>query len=78
MIKFAIATLAATFFLVKPAFAYIDPGTASIALQAVIGGVAAAGIFFRSHLQRMLSALRAWGGRKGSDRPALQEETDGD
>ena len=33
-----------------PAYAYIDPGTASIVLQSIIGGIAAAGLFFRSHI----------------------------
>ncbi len=33
-----------------PAYAYIDPGTASIVLQSIIGGIAAASLFFRSHI----------------------------
>lgn len=78
MFRFVLTSLAVTLILIKPAYAYIDPGTASIVLQAVIGGIAAAGIFFRSYLHRLLSALRAWGGKKEPDLPARQEETDGD
>lgn len=33
-----------------PAHAYVDPGTASIVLQSLIGGIAAAGLFFRSQV----------------------------
>lgn len=38
-----------------PAYAYIDPGTATIALQAVIGAVAVASLFFRN---RVAAAFR--------------------
>ncbi len=37
-----------------PAHAYIDPGTASIVLQSIIGAIAAGSLFFRTHL------LAAW------------------
>ena len=47
--------------LVTPAYAYIDPGTASIALQAVIGMLAAGGLFFRDKLSWILHLFR---GRK--------------
>ncbi len=33
-----------------PAHAYIDPGTASIVLQSIIGAIAAGSLFFRTHL----------------------------
>ena len=33
-----------------PAHAYIDPGTASIVLQSIIGAIAAGSLFFRVHL----------------------------
>jgi len=42
----------------SPAYAYIDPGAASIALQAIIGAVAVAGMYFRSYLFRFLSLFR--------------------
>lgn len=37
-------------FVVKPAQAYVDPGTATIAIQALLGAIAAGGIFFRHKL----------------------------
>ena len=45
----------------KPAYAYIDPGTASIALQAVIGAIAVAGFYFRSTIANVLRLLRPAG-----------------
>ncbi len=41
-----------------PAYAYIDPGTASIALQAVIGAIAVIGIFFRHKVAQVLGLFR--------------------
>jgi hypothetical protein len=78
MIRSLIITLAAAMLITRPAYAYIDPGTASIILQGIVGGVAAVGIVFRSHLGRLVSRLRAWRGDKGSDDPASQEDDDGD
>lgn len=43
---------------VRPAYAYIDPGTATIALQAIIGAIAAAGFYFRSAITKTLRLLR--------------------
>jgi len=40
------------------AYAYLDPGTASIVLQAVVGAIAAAGLFFRTHIYRFFSLFR--------------------
>jgi hypothetical protein len=48
------------------ASAYLDPGTGSILLQAVIGGAMAAAYFFRRHWQ----SLR----RRLSGRPADADE----
>ena len=45
-------------FIAWPAYAYIDPGTATIALQAVIGAIAVAGIFFREKLFQFLALFR--------------------
>ncbi len=78
MIRQVIVILAATLLFIRPAYAYIDPGTASIVLQGIIGGIATLGIVFRSHLSRLILSLRAWRGDKGSDNPASQEEADGD
>ena len=58
MIRLLIATAGVILLLHRPAYAYIDPGTASIILQAVVGAVAAAGLFFRAHLFRFFSLFR--------------------
>jgi hypothetical protein len=39
------------------AFAYLDPGTGSILLQAVIGGAMAAAYFLRRHWQTLRARL---------------------
>lgn len=38
-------------------FAYIDPGTGSAIIQAVIGGIAAAGFFFRHHVRTFIHKI---------------------
>lgn len=48
-------------------FSYIDPGTGSLVLQAIIGGVAAAGVFLRFYWKRTLIFLRI---RKPEDTPS--------
>ncbi len=40
------------------AHAYIDPGSAGIALQALIGAIAAAGLFIGIRMSRFLSLMR--------------------
>lgn len=47
----AMASLAA------PAHAYLDPSTGSIILQATIGAIAGATLFFRTFLYRVKSAI---------------------
>lgn len=42
----------------RPAYAYIDPGTASLALQAVIGAIAVAGFYFRSTVAKVFGLFR--------------------
>jgi hypothetical protein len=58
MIRLIFATLALLFVTSGRAYAYLDPGTASIVLQAVVGAIAAAGLFFRTHLYRLFSLFR--------------------
>ncbi len=58
MIRLLIAAAGVILLLHRPAYAYLDPGTASILLQAVVGAVAAAGLFFRGHLVRLFSLFR--------------------
>ena len=57
-----------------PAYAYVDPGTASIFLQAVIGAIAVAGIYFRGWISKILGLFSR--GRKNKDdlpQPNLME-----
>ena len=58
MIRLSILTAGVVLLLHRPAYAYLDPGTASIILQVVVGAVAAAGLFFRAHLARLFSYFR--------------------
>jgi len=39
-------------------FAYLDPGTGSLILQVILGGLAAAAIFLKMFWHRLLVALR--------------------
>ena len=48
--------------------AYLDPGTGSMLVQLLVGGVAAAGVFARLYWGRLLRLLRI---RK--DKPELRE-----
>ena len=41
----------------SPAYAYVDPGTGSMMLQLVLGGVAGLAVLIRLSWQRLLSAL---------------------
>ena len=50
-------------------FAYIDPNSGSILIQAVIAGMVALPFFFRKQLARITSALRH--GRDGQDAATL-------
>ncbi len=43
--------------MMKPAFAYLDPGTGSIVLQAILGSVAAGAIIARTYWSRAKSWL---------------------
>ena len=60
-----------------PAYAYVDPGTASIFLQAVIGAIAVAGIYFRGWISRVFGLFGR--GRKNKEdlpHPNLAEVKD--
>jgi hypothetical protein len=58
MIRLFFAAFALLIVMSGPAHAYLDPGTASIMLQAVVGAIAAAGLFFRNHIYRFFSLFR--------------------
>lgn len=49
-------SLAFALFFASPAYAYIDPGTGSILLQALIGGIAAATTFVTLKYHALKSA----------------------
>lgn len=49
-----------------PAHAYLDPATGSIILQAVIGAIAGATLFFRTSLYKLKSFF-ARGDKAGAD-----------
>jgi hypothetical protein len=55
-------------------FAYIDPGSGSLIIQALIAGLVAIPIFFRHQISRFLRAVRG-GEEKGS--AALAPTDDG-
>jgi hypothetical protein len=51
-------------------FAYIDPGSGSLIVQALIAGLVAIPIFFRRHIARALSVIRKGGTHARSSSPA--------
>jgi hypothetical protein len=51
--------------LTRPAYAYLDPGTASLLLQGVIGAAAAGGAVVSLNYNRVKSKLSSWFGRNG-------------
>jgi hypothetical protein len=67
---FPVRLLAAAVFLAStaPAFAYIDPGTGSMILQAVIGGVAGGLFVLRGWWRRLIAFLP--GARKNPEERA--------
>ena len=67
----AALSLVATITLTQPAYAYLDPGTASIILQAVIGAIAVTGLFFRNSIA---TALRFLGIGKSKPAPGSDSE----
>lgn len=54
----------------EPAHAYLDPGTASIILQGIIGGSVAAASFVAIYWRRFLSFFS----RKKQEKPAVEEK----
>jgi len=54
----------------RPAWAYLDPGTGSMLLQVILGGVAAVGVAFKLGWHRIRDALGF------AKKPAAEEETE--
>lgn len=59
------------------AHAYIDPGTASIVLQAIVGGIAVAAVYFRAQTARFLSLFRRRADRKDDCSDSSPKDVDG-
>ena len=57
-------------------FGYIDPGSGSLVVQALIAGLVAAPIFFRRQISRFVGTLRGRG-NEADDAPARDEPTKG-
>ena len=62
----------------RSAHAYIDPGSASIVLQAIVGGIAVAAVYFRAQTMRFLSLFRRRANRKKDGSEPSPKEVDGD
>lgn len=43
---------------IGPAYAYVDPGSASLIITAILGAIAAVGYTFRSYMERLKSFFR--------------------
>ncbi len=54
-------------------FAYIDPGTGSLIIQALIAGMVAVPIFFRQQIARAVRAVRGGGDLK-AESPTSQDD----
>jgi hypothetical protein len=52
----------------EPAFAYLDPGTGSMLLQVILGGIAAVGVALKLFWHKIRIALG------GSKKPASEDE----
>jgi len=58
---------------VDPAFAYLDPGTGSMLLQVILGGVAAVGVALKLYWHKLRVALKP--GRKADTDTDAKDET---
>lgn len=52
-------------------FAYLDPGTGSVIIQVVVGGVLAIAVVFRSFIGRIVTKIRSLFGR---EKTTLEDE----
>lgn len=57
-------------------FAYLDPGTGSIVLQALLGGIAGAAVTLKLFGRRIVRTLRFWD-RDEKELSHVKSETDG-
>ena len=54
-------------------FAYIDPGSGSLVIQALIAGIVAVPIFFRRQISRFVRSVR--GGQHEPETPVTPDDT---
>ena len=66
MLRSVAFVIVALVVLERPAAAYLDPGTGSMLLQALLGGVAAVGVIARLYWHRLAAVFR--GKPQGSKR----------
>ena len=58
MLRSIMLVVVALVVLERPAAAYLDPGTGSMLLQAVLGGVAAVGVIAKLYWHRLTAVFR--------------------
>ena len=66
MLRHILIVLAVLIAIERPAAAYLDPGSGSMLLQALLGGVAAVGVIARLYWHRVMAVFR--GKPQGSKR----------
>ncbi len=59
-----ILTVLTVFLLSRPAAAYIDPGTGSMMLQLLIGGIAGSLLILKIYYRRIVDKLHSWFGKE--------------
>lgn len=57
-------------------FAYIDPGSGSLIIQALIAGLVAIPIFFRHQIARLVRAVRGGSSESTAAVPGKDDSTD--
>jgi len=59
-LSFGLSLAAALSVISAPAYAYLDPGTASILIQSIVGGIAAGFAVISLNYQRLKSKIMKW------------------
>ena len=72
LIAFAVGVIAVASS--SPAYAYLDPGTGTMLLQAILGAIAVGLVTLKFYWQRVTSSLSQMFGRQGKDQPLEQSE----
>jgi hypothetical protein len=57
MAQLILLTIAALLLAATPAYAYLDPGSGSMVVQLLLGGVAGAAVLLRMYWSRLLARL---------------------